>query len=109
MTEIRMHLPRRSARSESTDWRDHAACRDIDPELFFSVGNAGPTLVQIGRAKQVCAGCQVRTRCLEWALASGQDAGVWGGASEDERRALRRMRQELIKDGDEDGHKPRYS
>jgi hypothetical protein len=34
---------------------------------------------------------------------------VWGGASEDERRALRRMRQELIKDCDEDGHKPGYS
>ncbi len=37
--------------------------------------------------------CPVRTSCLEWALASGQEAGVWGGTSEDERHALRRMRQ----------------
>ena len=31
--------------------------------------------------------------CLEWALATGQDAGVWGGTGEDERRALRRIRR----------------
>jgi WhiB family redox-sensing transcriptional regulator len=92
MTDVRVHAPR-PAPSGSPDWRDHAACRDTDPELFFPVGNAGPALVQLERAKQVCAGCKVRTRCLEWALASGQEAGVWGGAGEDERRALRRRRQ----------------
>ena len=77
----------------SPDWRDDAACRDADPELFFPVGAAGPGLVQVDRAKQICAGCMVRTQCLEWALASGQESGVWGGTSDDERRALRRMRQ----------------
>ena len=76
----------------SADWRDHAACRDADSELFFPIGDAGPALLQLDQAKQVCAGCTVRTACLEWALASGQQAGVWGGASEDERRALRRTR-----------------
>jgi WhiB family transcriptional regulator, redox-sensing transcriptional regulator len=84
-----MNAPQLPAPS-STDWRDLAACRDSDPELFFPVGNAGPSLLQVDRAKQVCAGCKVRTPCLEWALASGQEAGVWGGTSEDERRALRR-------------------
>ncbi len=74
------------------DWRDQAACRDLDPELFFPVGNAGPALLQIDRAKQVCADCPVRAPCLEWALDSGQEAGVWGGTSEDERRALRSRR-----------------
>jgi WhiB family redox-sensing transcriptional regulator len=93
MTEVRVDAPRRPASSGSPDWRDHAACRDTDPELFFPIGNAGPGQQQLDRAKQVCAGCQVRTPCLEWALASGQEAGVWGGTSEDERRALRRMRQ----------------
>jgi WhiB family transcriptional regulator, redox-sensing transcriptional regulator len=78
------------APSGSTDCRDHAACRDADPELFFPIGNAGSALLQLDQAKQVCAPCAVRTACLEWALASGQQAGVWGGASEDERRALRR-------------------
>ncbi len=79
-----------AAESGKTDWRDDAACRGLDPDLFFPVGTAGPALVQIGRAKQVCAGCPVRARCLDWALVTSQDAGVWGGTSEDERRALRR-------------------
>ena len=89
VTDIRVRPPPRPA----PGWRDLAACRDTDPELFFPVGDAGPALRQVARAKQICAGCTVRTPCLEWALASGQEAGVWGGTSEDERRALRRRRQ----------------
>lgn len=72
------------------DWRHRAACRDEDPELFFPVGNSGPALLQIADAKVVCRRCPVAKECLNWALESGQDAGVWGGMSEDERRALRR-------------------
>src|SRR6185312_6942277 len=58
--------------------------------LFFPVGNSGPALAQIADAKLVCNRCPVTTECLTWALDSGQDAGVWGGMSEDERRALKR-------------------
>lgn len=72
------------------DWRHKAVCRDEDPELFFPVGNSGPALAQIADAKLVCNRCPVTTECLTWALESGQDAGVWGGLSEDERRALKR-------------------
>jgi WhiB family redox-sensing transcriptional regulator len=72
------------------DWRDHATCRDEDPELFFPVGTSGPALLQIAEAKAVCRRCPVSSECLKWALASGQDAGVWGCMSEDERRALKR-------------------
>ena len=72
------------------DWRHHAACRDADPELFFPIGNTGPAVTQIDDAKEVCQRCKVMEPCLQWALASGQDAGVWGGLSEDERRALKR-------------------
>lgn len=75
------------------DWRHRAACRDEDPELFFPIGNTGPALVQIEEAKQVCRRCPVMESCLQWALDTGQDAGVWGGHSEDERRALNRRRQ----------------
>jgi len=75
------------------DWRHRAACRDEDPELFFPIGNTGPALLQIEEAKQVCRHCEVVEDCLTWALESGQDAGVWGGLSEDERRALKRRRQ----------------
>ena len=72
------------------DWRHHAACRDVDPELFFPIGNTGPALLQIDEAKQVCGRCPAQAPCLQWALESGQDSGVWGGLSEDERRALKR-------------------
>ncbi|MBM02858.1 MAG: hypothetical protein CMH43_03980 [Micrococcales bacterium] len=46
--------------------------------------------VQPGRVGAVCRRCPVVDECLRWALESGQDAGVWGGLSEDERRALKR-------------------
>jgi WhiB family transcriptional regulator, redox-sensing transcriptional regulator len=72
------------------DWRHIAACRDEDPELFFPIGNTGPALLQIEEAKSVCRRCPVREECLQFALETGQDAGVWGGLSEDERRALKR-------------------
>ena len=75
------------------DWRQRAACLDEDPELFFPVGSTGPALEQLERAKQVCHGCAVTEQCLEWALETNQDAGVWGGLSEEERRSLRRSRQ----------------
>ena len=75
------------------NWRSRAACLDEDPELFFPIGTTGPALDQVERAKQVCRGCAVAEACLEWALESNQDAGVWGGLSEDERRTLRRQRQ----------------
>ena len=75
------------------EWVHRARCRDEDPELFFPIGTTGPAALQIDAAKAVCAGCEVREQCLEWALATGQDAGVWGGTSEDERRAIRRARR----------------
>lgn len=72
------------------DWRHRAICRREDPELFWPVGTSGPALQQIAEAKSVCRRCPVQAACLEWALESGQDGGVWGGMSEDERRALKR-------------------
>ncbi|MDA3022232.1 MAG: WhiB family transcriptional regulator [Actinomycetota bacterium] len=77
------------------DWRHDSACRDEDPELFFPIGNTGPALVQIEEAKLVCRRCSVVDECLRWALETGQDAGVWGGLSEDERRALKRRNARL--------------
>ena len=72
------------------DWRHKAACLTEDPELFFPVGNTGPALQQIEDAKKICQRCEVREQCLARALEAGQDHGVWGGMSEDERRAIKR-------------------
>jgi WhiB family redox-sensing transcriptional regulator len=74
----------------SEDWRDRAACLDASPELFFPIGTSESARVQLGRAKQVCAGCPVRSRCLQWSVDTGVDHGVWGGLSEEERRSMKR-------------------
>lgn len=74
----------------SYDWRRYAICRDTDPDLFFPVGTTGHALVQIERAKQVCGECPAQRDCLEFALETNQDSGIWGGTSEEERRVLRR-------------------
>jgi WhiB family redox-sensing transcriptional regulator len=75
---------------EHDDWRDHAACRDTNPDLFFPVGTTGPAIEQIEQAKAVCGECPAQSACLEFALVTNQDSGVWGGTSEEERRKLRR-------------------
>ena len=65
------------------DWRSKAACLTVDPELFFPIGNTGPAITQVAEAKAVGI-------CLQWAIDTNQDAGGWGGMSEEERRALKR-------------------
>ena len=81
------------------NWRNHALCRDTDPELFFPVGTTGQALVQIANAKAVCSQCPANNDCLEFALATNQDSGIWGGTSEEERRKLRRAYVARLKAG----------
>ena len=67
-------------------WAAYAACRDADADLFFSSADEA-----IATALTICAGCPVRDECLEWALETRVRYGVWGGATErDRRRMLRR-------------------
>lgn len=70
-------------------WHQYAACRGENPELFFPVGTSGLAIQQLSEAKTVCGRCAVRSVCLEWAVLAGIADGVWGGQSEDERRAQR--------------------
>lgn len=70
-------------------WMKRAACRGLDPELFFPVSETGEGAAQAAVAKDVCATCPVRRECLDWALET-HAAGVWGGTTESERRVLRR-------------------
>jgi len=74
----------------TTDWRTLSECRDSDPNLFFPVGSTGPAVEQIAAAKKICASCPVNEECLQYALETNQEAGVWGGYAEDERRRLRK-------------------
>jgi WhiB family redox-sensing transcriptional regulator len=76
--------------TRSANWRDEAACLHADPDLFFPIGTTGPALRQIKKAKRICQACPAQKPCLDWALDQGVPSGVWGGATEGERRAIRR-------------------
>ncbi|GAC1607912.1 MAG: hypothetical protein NVS3B26_02750 [Mycobacteriales bacterium] len=71
----------------------HAACRRIDPEVFFPAGYAGEHQGLVLQAKAVCAHCPVTEACLETALSSDQQSGIWGGLTPLERIRLRRGRR----------------
>lgn len=70
----------------SRDWRDYAACRDVDPELFFPVTapNTEAGQRQAAAALAVCRSCRVRADCLNFALGA-REGGIWGGTTERER------------------------
>ncbi len=78
-----------AARAAPAGWASRGACLDSDPDLFFPIAPTGPGLQQIAQAKAVCARCPVRRECLQYALATHQVHGVWGGTSEEERQRLR--------------------
>lgn len=66
-------------------WQERALCAQTDPEAFFPE-KGGSTR----EAKRVCVSCEVRSECLEYALANDERFGIWGGLSERERRKLKR-------------------
>ena len=74
------------------NWRDDAACTGLDTSMFFPASDA-----EAGPAKAVCASCPVRDQCLEWAMATRQEDGVWGGMTDNERRRLRRRRRDAAR------------
>ncbi|WP_354644825.1 WhiB family transcriptional regulator [Kitasatospora camelliae] len=71
-------------------WQLRAACRTTDTDLFFHPsGERGtPHDEREQAAVAVCARCPVRSECRRYALAAREPYGVWGGLTEDERRAL---------------------
>ena len=98
-----MSTPAAAARPASDhrpDWQDEAACRDADPELFFPDGDIRSARAQVKTAKLICRGCPVSAACLNWALASGQQAGIWGGLTEDERHRLHNRGRHLLPTAD---------
>lgn len=76
---------RRIEEDEALAWQADALCSQTDPEAFFPE-KGGSTR----EAKRVCEGCEVRSQCLDYALANDERFGIWGGLSERERRKLRK-------------------
>lgn len=71
-------------------WMQDAACATTDPELFFPEREEGGGTA--AHAKRICARCDVRDKCLEYALRNGETEGIWGGLSSRQRRRLPRVR-----------------
>lgn len=69
-------------------WKLRAACRGVEADIFYPI-----TDEEAEAAKAVCMTCSVREPCLEWALANRERDGVWGGATERERRRMVRQRR----------------
>lgn len=70
-------------------WRVYANCKGADTAIFFPEGNSTQK-----PAKDLCKGCFVKPECLEFALVTNQEAGIWGGMSERQRKRLRRQRRQ---------------
>ena len=77
-----------NAQQIAASWRKRAACRGVDPEVFYPV-----TDEEAGAARSICSTCPVREACLEHALAAREREGIWGGATERERRRILRQRR----------------
>jgi len=69
------------------DWTSRGACLSAEPEQFFPVGTAGPSLREITTAKEICGRCPVIGECRDYAFETRQPFGIWGGMDEEERRA----------------------
>lgn len=69
-------------------WRQHAACKGVEPDVFYPVSDEEAEI-----AKAICTVCSVRQTCLEYALTNREREGVWGGATEKERRRIVRQRR----------------
>jgi WhiB family redox-sensing transcriptional regulator len=76
------------AGSTDANWRQHAVCSEMDPELWFPEPWEDDT-----PAKVACHGCPARAACLNYALDANEEYGVWGGLSPEELREVRRRRQ----------------
>ncbi|GAA3957107.1 hypothetical protein GCM10022384_07730 [Streptomyces marokkonensis] len=83
-----------STLDRAPDWRDAAACRTEDPDLFFPQGTIGPYLPQVEQAKAVCRRCPVFAQCAQWAWENKPSDGIFAGLTEAERRYLRRRKKQ---------------
>ena len=90
-------------------WHERALCTEVDPELFVPEHSG-----EHGReAKKICAACEVREPCLEYALHTSE-WGIWGGKSANERKLLRRslgirlVQEPRIEHGTESGARAHY-
>ena len=76
----------------ATNWRAASACLTADPDLFFPIAAGTALNKQVSRALLICDGCPVRRQCLDFARQTGEQDGIWGGTTPEERTRARRAR-----------------
>lgn len=74
----------------TADWPQFAACKDKPPKWWFPDDSRTP--MNAMKAKEVCAGCPVREECLQFAITTHQEYGIWGGMERRERKSQRKYR-----------------
>lgn len=78
---------------DALDWPDFrvaGVCAETDPEIFFPEKGEGG---KVRQARRLCASCDVREACREYAIQRGEPYGIWGGTTADERRRIRAERR----------------
>lgn len=83
-----MDQNRQLVEDSETAWMARGNCRNYPPAVFFPSDGVG-----VDRARKICATCKVISECLEYAVGNHIDHGVWGGASERERRRIAKRRR----------------
>jgi len=73
---------------DGQEWKQKARCYGADPGIFTST-----VAEDEAKAKSICRTCCVQDSCLSYALLENEDFGTWGGATEKERRTIKRKRQ----------------
>lgn len=79
---------------KGSDWRGRAACSRLEPDIFYPVGDGAYAREMTEIAKQACLSCPVRAECLRQALETGEQYGIWGGMTPEERRDLARRKHD---------------
>ena len=75
---------------EEEDWMIDGACRSSDTSLFFPVGSSLKAKKKAEEAIKICESCPVICQCLDYSIHTNQDAGIWGGKDEEQRKMIRR-------------------
>lgn len=74
---------------KSFNWREHVACSGLDPDLFFPESEKEAKVI----IEEVCDYCSVQDHCLEHAIRTKENEGVWGGTIPRERKIIIRLRE----------------
>jgi Transcription factor WhiB len=81
----RLHPAKRASlvRRIDVNWQDKALCRHFDGDQWFPAPGDPQAVAEV---VEVCGRCPVQLSCLAAALVVGEEHGIWGGATEADRR-----------------------